>query len=214
MAGSNQFTAANPQGAIGVTPLGNIQLTGGVSRSYDNLVLPSIRNLVGDIQSVWCDASVADDPVIISNGQTKQYARFPPGTFGWQSLLVKNPVRFDIFCAASVTINVNVSTSIMPFALHEGGEIRSSEGSNRTDVAGSLVAQQFLPENARRQGFSVWNESSATLYLLLFNGIVSPANYTVQLGPGNYFESPFRYGGEVWGVWSAALGGARVTEFL
>ena len=214
MAGANQFTALNPQGSIGVTPLGNITLTGGLSRQYDALAQPSMRDLIGDVQSVWCDASVAADPVIISNGQTKQYARYPPGTFGWQSLLIKKPLRFDIFCNASVTVNINVSTSVMPFSLHDGGEIRSSEGSNRTDVAASVADQLFLAENARRQGASIFNESSARLYLLLFSSVSSATNYTVEVAPGGYFETPYRYGGEIRGIWSAAVGGARVTEFL
>jgi hypothetical protein len=61
---------------------------------------------------------------------------------------------------------------------------------------------------------SVFNESTATLYLL-FNG--TPASltlYTVRVAPNTFFQFPAPvYTSQVNGIWDAANGFARTMEY-
>lgn len=63
-------------------------------------------------------------------------------------------------------------------------------------------------------GRAVYNDSTATLYLLFGTGATT-TSYTVQVGPGGYYEFPAApmYCGEVDGVWSSATGSARTTAW-
>ena len=63
-------------------------------------------------------------------------------------------------------------------------------------------------------GRAVFNDSTATLYLLYGTGATT-TNYTVQIGPGGYYEFPatVMYLGPVEGVWSSATGNARTTAW-
>ncbi len=79
---------------------------------------------------------------------------------------------------------------------------------------GSTSNQQLLDLNEDRNGFSVYNEGSETLYLLLGEGTASSTNYTVAMAADSYFEAPYNFLGVVSGVWGAAGGFANVTEFL
>lgn len=77
-----------------------------------------------------------------------------------------------------------------------------------------LFAEVF-PDQGGGNGRTVYNDSTATLYLL-FGAGASTTNYTVQIGPGGYYEFPCANGmycGEVDGVWSAVNGSARVTAW-
>lgn len=88
--------------------------------------------------------------------------------------------------------------------------------SAQTSVAGSASDGTILASNANRLGATIFNDQSAggaTLYLLLASGTSSVTNYSVQLGPGGFYEIPFGYTGVLKGLWSSAAGNARVTEF-
>jgi hypothetical protein len=72
----------------------------------------------------------------------------------------------------------------------------------------------ILASNAARYGATIWNDSTADLYLLLANATASATNATVKLPADSYYELPFGYTGIVKGIWSTnASGSARVTEF-
>lgn len=83
----------------------------------------------------------------------------------------------------------------------------------QTSVASSASSVQILAANEDRNGFSLYNDSSAILYLLLASGTASSSANTLQVAAGAYFEAPYNYLGEVNGVWASADGSARVTEF-
>ena len=89
----------------------------------------------------------------------------------------------------------------------------------QTDVSDTASDTAILASNANRKGACFFNESTAILYLLLANDTASATNYSVQVGPGGYYELPACQGGVytgvVKGVWSAdAAGACRVTEFV
>lgn len=89
---------------------------------------------------------------------------------------------------------------------------RPSTGTT-TSVASSATPVTILAANAGRFGASVYNESTAILYLLLGAGTASATVYTVQLTSGQFYEVPYGFTGILTGLWATANGNARVTEF-
>lgn len=88
----------------------------------------------------------------------------------------------------------------------------SATGTN-TSVASAIVDTAILAANVSRRGATITNDSAASqLRLLLGTTPASATNYTVKLGPDDYYEVPFGYTGEIRGIWSVAVGNARVTE--
>lgn len=79
-------------------------------------------------------------------------------------------------------------------------------------IASSASVVTLQAANANRRLLQVYNESTAILYLK--NGSAATlTDYTVQLAPGAYYESPQPvYLGIVTGIWAAANGAAQVTE--
>lgn len=83
-----------------------------------------------------------------------------------------------------------------------------------SNVSGTASSTAILSESKGRKGWSVFNDSSAILYLK-FGTTASATSYTVKLEPGDFYESPEYYAnGRVDGIWSSATGTARVTEII
>lgn len=83
---------------------------------------------------------------------------------------------------------------------------------NPTSVASSASSVQLLAANSARRGYTLYNESTAILYLLNANANASISNYTLQIVAGGYYEMPFAYSGTVNGIWASANGFARIVE--
>jgi hypothetical protein len=90
----------------------------------------------------------------------------------------------------------------------------TSATATNTNVASSATSVTILASNANRLGATVFNDSTQVLYLNLAGNTASATNYTVQLGPNNYYELPAAhlYTGAITGIWASANGNARVTE--
>ena len=82
----------------------------------------------------------------------------------------------------------------------------------QTSVASSASDTTVLAANANRIGCTVYNDSTAILYLLLAVGTSTNTNYTVQVAAGGYYEAPYGYAGIIKGLWASATGNARITE--
>lgn len=80
-----------------------------------------------------------------------------------------------------------------------------------TSVAAAVADTQLLAANPDRIGATIFNDSTADMYLKLGTG-ASATSYTVKLPEDGYYEVPYRYVGAVHGYWSGAVGAARVTE--
>ena len=83
--------------------------------------------------------------------------------------------------------------------------------SNITSVSGSASNTTLLASNASRRGASVYNDSSAALYVKL-GATASTSSFTIKLSQDGYYEVPFSYTGVIDGIWASATGNARVTE--
>jgi hypothetical protein len=82
----------------------------------------------------------------------------------------------------------------------------------RSSVAGAAADTLVLASNAARLGATVYNDSTAILYLGLGTTAVSTTDYSAQLVAGAYYEVPFDFTGQIRGYWASATGNARVTE--
>ena len=84
----------------------------------------------------------------------------------------------------------------------------------RTQVADNAADVLLLASNASRLGATVFNDSSALLYLGLGTTAVTTTNYTAKVFPNGYYEAPYRFTGQIRGIWATdpGDGGAKVTE--
>ncbi|MHC5914530.1 MAG: hypothetical protein ACYTXE_26835 [Nostoc sp.] len=87
----------------------------------------------------------------------------------------------------------------------------TSGTSTPTTVASSTSNQTILAANSSRKGATIWNDSTANLFLE-FGATATTSAFTAKLFAGGYYEVPFNYTGIISGVWSAANGNALVRE--
>lgn len=87
----------------------------------------------------------------------------------------------------------------------------SSVGTIISINADGYAQTTLLAPNKLRLGATVYNDSSAHLYLS-FGSIATTSNFTVILISGAYYEVPFGYTGIITAIWDSSTGFARVTE--
>lgn len=85
----------------------------------------------------------------------------------------------------------------------------------KSNVASSVTSVTILASNTSRKGAIIYNDSTQILYLDLSGGTASSSSYSVQVPSNGYFEvpGPVIYNGAITGIWAAANGNARVTEW-
>ena len=83
-------------------------------------------------------------------------------------------------------------------------------------IASSATSTNLFPVAGSGNGRTVFNDSSAILYLK-YGATASEMSYTVQIAPGGYYEFPglpqTLYLGNVDGIWASANGAARLTSW-
>src|SRR5215469_12664287 len=92
-----------------------------------------------------------------------------------------------------------------------------SQNGYQTSVASSASAVSLLASNQSRVMATVYNDSTAILYLLLASTVGQTAStsvYTVQMASQAYYEVPCIYKGQIQGIWASANGNARITELV
>lgn len=100
-----------------------------------------------------------------------------------------------------------------PVAAHTGVEPRATTAT-LDNVPAAAASTTLCAANTGRLGLVVVNDSaSATLYLALDGSAASTTNYSYLLLPGDTYEMARPVvTTEITGIWSAAVGAARVTE--
>lgn len=88
---------------------------------------------------------------------------------------------------------------------------KASTTATLSNVASSASSVTLLALNAQRRGATIYNDSSAILYVKL-GATASATSYTVKMYQDDYFEVPAAYTGVIDGIWAAATGSARITE--
>lgn len=117
--------------------------------------------------------------------------------------------------SAELSFSLKIWRPTMPlFSRSSGGSsvVPVSTAAAATAVTAATETTTLLAANENRKGASVWNDSSATLYLEM-GSTVSSSDYAVAMGAGDYFEVPYGYTGMITGVWTTATGRAMVREF-
>ncbi|MEH2357543.1 hypothetical protein [Nostoc sp.] len=87
----------------------------------------------------------------------------------------------------------------------------TSDDSTPTTVASSTTTVTILAANSNRKGATIWNDSTANLFIE-FGATSTTTAFTAKLFAGGYYEVPFHYTGVISGIWSAANGNALVRE--
>ena len=92
---------------------------------------------------------------------------------------------------------------------------RTSTNTTAT-VASSATVVTLIASNTSRLGATIYNDSTALLYLKL-GASASTSDFTAVVAPltssiGGYYEVPFGYTGIITGIWASATGNARVGE--
>lgn len=78
-------------------------------------------------------------------------------------------------------------------------------------VSASVSNTALLVPNSNRLGATIYNDSTSILYVKL-GVLASSDSYTVQMGPKTYYELPYRWTGQVDGLWVSANGKAVIGE--
>lgn len=121
-------------------------------------------------------------------------------------------VRATAYTSGTGNVRLNPSGTLYAPTVSIGNLV-SGTGTN-TIVAGTVSANTtLLAANFGRRGAAVFNDSSASLFVLLGAGTESATVFTVKIAPGGYYETPFGFTGRLSGHWTAAAGSARITEF-
>lgn len=81
-----------------------------------------------------------------------------------------------------------------------------------TSVASATSTTSLLASNSSRKGATIYNDGLAVLFVACA-GTASTTAFTYKLQAGAAVNLDFNYTGAVSGIWSAALGSARITEF-
>jgi hypothetical protein len=81
-----------------------------------------------------------------------------------------------------------------------------------SNVASSATVVTLAAANTARKMITIYNDSTATLYLKMGSGATS-TSYTVEVEASGYYEMS-GYTGIYTGLWSSASGYARVTEVV
>jgi hypothetical protein len=118
----------------------------------------------------------------------------------------------------SLTVDGSVSVSNFPATQAVTGNVTSTTSRAGTGTATSVASTvttntTILAANAARFGASIYNESTAVLFLLLGAGTESATVYTLQMAAGSYYETPFGFTGIIKGHWASANGSARIVEY-
>lgn len=90
----------------------------------------------------------------------------------------------------------------------------TSTTGTKANVSASASSVTIRAALAGRKGLSVYNDSSAILYLDTTGGTASATSFTIAMAANSYYELPAPVVvGAVTGIWASATGAARVVEY-
>jgi len=145
-------------------------------------------------------------------------------TSGALDVWVQNSQGSDVNITASIPIQVTSSMANPVYvtgALNTSVQVYAYMPSDRTSSTGTLAQIAYntastliLAANAQRAGLSVYNSSSAELFLAP-TASVTTQSFSYRVAPRAEFElPPPLYTGPIYGAWAAGgAGGAQVTEY-
>jgi hypothetical protein len=121
--------------------------------------------------------------------------------------------------ADNVAITAGSGTTIGTVDVGAGRQVQiftqGAQAATVSNVSASATSVTILSATDTRAGASIYNDTSDTTnYLYVKMGTTaSTTDYSVKVNAGGYFEVPYGYNGRIDGIWVAASGAARVTEY-
>jgi hypothetical protein len=95
---------------------------------------------------------------------------------------------------------------------NNGNAFPTTSNANRSTVEAVKTSTVLLAANTARRGATIFNDSTATLYVEFGDTANTTNNYVVPLDSKAYYEVPFAYTGVISGIWSAVNGNAQIYE--
>ncbi len=106
--------------------------------------------------------------------------------------------------------NAGVAPVDVTFGLKS--DLANTATATLANVSSSATSVTLIASNAARRGATIYNDSTAILYIK-FGATASSTSHTVQVAASGYYEFPYPcYTGVVDGIWASANGSARITE--
>ena len=93
------------------------------------------------------------------------------------------------------------------------GNYISGSGGAKSNVSSANSSTTLLAANASRTAATIWNDSSAILYVDCTGGTAAATSCTKKLIADEFWQIPTQYNGLVTGIWASVNGAARITEF-
>jgi hypothetical protein len=215
-------------GAEGPRAFGyTIAFPGGTAPVLVDLTLADDLGFIDKAQGIFIDNTGAVGIALRIPG-VEQIIRIPPLSQYTGPIALPRDLRTLLFTSNEAkSVRIIIFNVPLPLAIYNTtGTVTAqitgtvtvqpvqSATATRSNVGAAAADTLILASNAARDGGSVFNDSaSATLYLSLGTGAASLTSYSVAMTPQSYFEIPYQFTGELRGIWSAAVGAARVTEY-
>lgn len=143
------------------------------------------------------------------------------------SIFAEGPTAADLAVAAAPMTIGGRASAAEPTAVSTDGDVVNAwldlkgrqivafqcGAAAHTNVNDTASSTTLLAANTARKGATIWNDSTAILYLKL-GATASTTSFTVKLNQDDYYEVPFGYTGIIDGIWASdASGAARIVEF-
>lgn len=111
--------------------------------------------------------------------------------------------------ATPIVLSIWEPTMPLLYSMPNG---QSSTSVTADQVEAATSAVELLAANQNRVGATIWNKSTAKLYLD-FGSDATLNSFALSIEAGMGYELPYGYTGSVSGVWGAANGYAFIREF-
>lgn len=137
---------------------------------------------------------------------------------GIQLVRMAAELPYELSISARVPFKILLWSLTMPLSNPSTVEVNfpSSTGATASTVASvapPTAAATLLAPNEDRKGATIWNNSTARLFID-HGETVGATDFTARLEPGGYYEVPYGYTGIITGIWESANGNAQVREFV
>jgi hypothetical protein len=136
------------------------------------------------------------------------YYPYPP-------LVSFKPRRLAIRAKEYQLTNWTIQIDYMPLSFTDGQNLGAqppSTAGTTTNVTASITSISLAAANANRKGLNIYNDSTSKLYIG-YGATVTVATAAFVIDARQLYELPEEYTGQISGIWIAANGNARVTEF-
>lgn len=110
-----------------------------------------------------------------------------------------------------------VAQKIISMPLYSSAEnTTSSAFSSQANIITAPLtnaAAKMLSTNSTRKGLTIFNPLDEELYIDGHDSVTTNS-YMVIIAPGKYYEVPYGYTGEIWGVLAGGNGSVQIREFV